>query len=147
MAVILFFSSRPGEASAAASQQVEGGLNRLLAALGLHWQAGQTLVRKGGHLAEFAVLGALLAGMLRAYEKRFRACAVWGLVLGAAVALADEGLQYFVPGRSAGFGDVLLDVAGVAAGLGAALLLMHWHGRRAARGGKGKTKHTKRDAQ
>ena len=63
-------------------------------------------VRKAAHLAEFAMLGALWALCRRMYPLRL----TWGygLVAGA----IDEGIQFFVPGRSSVWSDVVIDTVG-----------------------------------
>jgi VanZ family protein len=67
------------------------------------------VLRKIGHAAEFAVLGALLA---RAFGATWRALAV-----GVLYAVSDEVHQLFVPGRSGSALDVALDAVGVAVGV------------------------------
>lgn len=64
------------------------------------------LVRKLAHFAEFGLLGLLwgLYGRLQWYP------AMW--LYGLGVALVDEGLQHFVPGRAPGFWDVVIDYSG-----------------------------------
>lgn len=64
------------------------------------------LIRKGAHFLEFALLGALWGGLSRL--KKLRAPWLYGLP----VALIDETIQYFVPGRAPGILDVALDCAG-----------------------------------
>ena len=68
-----------------------------------------TILRKGAHLTEYAVLGALL----------YRALSREGLALavGIAYAATDELHQHFVRGRHASPVDVAIDAAGVAAGM------------------------------
>jgi VanZ family protein len=66
-------------------------------------------LRKLAHLAEYAVLGALL---LRALNRRAPA-----LALGLAYAVTDEIHQHFVRGRHASAVDVAIDTAGVVAGI------------------------------
>ena len=68
-----------------------------------------TILRKGAHLTEYAVLGALL---YRALGREPLALAV-----GIAYAATDELHQYFVPGRHASPVDVAIDAVGVAAGM------------------------------
>jgi VanZ family protein len=68
-----------------------------------------TLLRKGAHLAEYAVLGALL---LRAIGREVPA-----FLLGVAYAVTDEVHQHFVRGRHASPFDVAFDAAGVALGV------------------------------
>jgi VanZ family protein len=77
-----------------------------------------TVLRKGAHLTEYVVLGALL---LRALERDAAA-----FVAGVAYAAADELHQHFVAGRHASPVDVAIDAVGVALGV------LAWR-RRAAR--------------
>ena len=72
-----------------------------------NWMAIFTiLIRKGAHFLEFALLGVLWGGLSRL--KKLRAPWLYGLP----VALIDETIQYFVPGRAPGILDVALDCAG-----------------------------------
>jgi VanZ family protein len=68
-----------------------------------------TLLRKAGHMTEFAILGALL---LRALGRELPA-----FVAGVAYAVTDEVHQHFVEGRHASALDVVLDGVGVAVGI------------------------------
>ena len=68
-----------------------------------------TILRKGAHLTEYAVLGALL---YRALGREPLALAV-----GIAYAATDELHQHFVHGRHASPLDVAIDAVGVAAGM------------------------------
>ena len=68
-----------------------------------------TILRKGAHMTEYAVLGLLL---LRALSRELPAFA-----LGIAYAITDEIHQHFVRGRHASPVDVLIDTAGVAIGI------------------------------
>ena len=77
------------------------------------------LVRKSGHLAEYAVLTLLLLLTLKHSLPRPATTAKWswpaaGLVLvtAAAYAATDEWHQSFVPGRTATLRDVLIDSGG-----------------------------------
>ena len=67
------------------------------------------VLRKGAHMTEYAVLGALL---LRALGRPFPA-----LLLGIAYAGTDEVHQRFVSGRHSSPFDVAFDACGVALGL------------------------------
>ena len=64
------------------------------------------LVRKSAHFIEFAVLGLLWGGFSRL--QRLRVPWLYGL----AVAIVDEAIQHFIPGRSPSAVDVALDWAG-----------------------------------
>jgi VanZ family protein len=68
-----------------------------------------TILRKGAHVTEYAVLGALL----------YRALSREALTLAAGIAYAatDELHQHFVHGRHASPVDVAIDAVGVAAGM------------------------------
>ena len=68
-----------------------------------------TVLRKAGHMTEFAILGALL---FRALGRELPAFAV-----GVAYAATDEVHQHFVEGRHASPLDVALDAIGVALGI------------------------------
>jgi VanZ family protein len=68
-----------------------------------------TVLRKGAHVTEYAVLGALL----------YRALGREGLALAAGIAYAatDELHQHFVRGRHASPVDVTIDAVGLAVGM------------------------------
>jgi VanZ family protein len=68
-----------------------------------------TVLRKGAHITEYAVLGALL---YRAFEREAPA-----LAAGIAYAATDELHQHFVRGRQASPVDVAIDAVGVALGM------------------------------
>ena len=80
-------------------------------------------VRKLAHFTEYFILGGLLY-----LDRRLMGRGPALLPLGAALltAAADEYIQTFVPGRSGQLRDVLLDLFGAAAGIGAGLLLHRW---------------------
>ena len=78
------------------------------------------VLRKGAHLTEYAVLGALL---LRAVGSVLPA-----LALGIVYAITDEIHQHFVTGRHSSPFDVAFDACGVALGL---LLLLSLQSDRA----------------
>ena len=135
MTGIFCFSAQPAELSQETSGGIVNWLLRLLvpdyAALDPARQAemehiAAKIVRKGAHFAEYALLGAALLGHVLAWRSkrglgRPRAMA-WGL--GTAYAASDELHQFFVPGRSGEFLDVLLDSAGVAVGVALLWLLL-----------------------
>jgi VanZ family protein len=68
-----------------------------------------TVLRKGAHMAEYAILGLLL---LRALGRELPA-----LLGGIAYAVTDEIHQSFVRGRHASPIDVLIDTVGLALGI------------------------------
>ncbi|SDM78693.1 VanZ like family protein [Megasphaera paucivorans] len=79
------------------------------------------LLRKVAHLSEFTLLGFVLCTSCSFFnglnEKK-----VWvTLLIGLCVAVIDELLQRFSPGRSCQISDMLLDWCGVWIGLGMAV--------------------------
>ena len=89
------------------------------------------VIRKGGHLMEYAVLAVLC---WRALRQPVRGdTRPWGwreaglaLVIAALYAVSDEFHQSFVPSRTASAWDVLIDTCGAAAGL---LIVWVWYAR------------------
>jgi len=91
----------------------------------------QLVVRKGGHLSEYAVLGMLFWNAWRKPVRRDPRPWRWSeagiaLAFSAAYAISDEIHQAFVPGRQAQVTDVFIDTAGAAIGL----ILLWMLGRR-----------------
>jgi VanZ family protein len=79
------------------------------------------LVRKLGHLGEYAILAALWFRALRAERRRPSiACALAALGISVAWAITDEVHQIFVPSRTPAALDVLIDSMGA---LGAVVML------------------------
>lgn len=86
------------------------------------------VVRKLAHFTEYTILGFLIGANVAALTAKIRRqmklsragvffCWSYGLLLAAAIALIDESIQLFSPGRSAQVTDVLLDTAGSFTGL------------------------------
>ncbi len=85
----------------------------------------QVLVRKTGHLTEYAVLSVLLLrarlGSNRARQVRLLQAASFAVLAAAAFAVTDELHQSFVPGREGSPVDVMIDVTGATAGVAVVL--------------------------
>ena len=78
--------------------------------------AAHAVIRKLGHFTEYLVFGVLIVRALRdADEWRWRH-AVMAIALATLYAVTDEVHQYFVPGRTAAVGDVVIDGFGAFAG-------------------------------
>lgn len=76
------------------------------------------VIKKLGHMAEYAVLAVLAVWALRHGAPLIeRRAFLWALVLAASYAVTDEMHQYFVPGRNPQPLDVGFDVLGACLGL------------------------------
>ena len=118
LAVIWGNSLLPGEVSGAVSGFVRDMLSWLFPAGG-DPATGHGLLRKLAHFTEFACLGGLLTWILSLLHKPVP----MALGIGFLAACIDETIQLFAPDRGPAFTDVLLDTAGVFAGLCVFLLL------------------------
>jgi VanZ family protein len=79
-----------------------------------------TVLRKGAHMSEYAILAVLLWRALGAE--------LWALALSIAYAASDEAHQLFVRGRHGSPVDVAIDTVGILVGLA---LLRLWRGEQA----------------
>lgn len=111
-------SATPAVYSSAESNWVTDLLNRITGAMGLAFiRFSEGFVRKAAHFTEYTGLGILLTLSLLRYDF-FAGKKRWRLVpLGFLIACADEGIQYFTPGRDCNGKDVLLDTCGVLFGV------------------------------
>jgi VanZ family protein len=71
--------------------------------------AWDLVLRKAGHIAEYAILGALAGRALGSSLPAF--------LLATAYAATDELHQHFVPGRTGALADVAIDALGAAIGV------------------------------
>ncbi len=112
MLVIFAFSAQDGEASGTISVTVSSALH-----------LPEWLIRKGAHMAEYAVLAVLLSGFFSTFPslgRRRQGAAAW--LFSVLYAATDEFHQMFSGGRTPAVRDVLIDGAGAA--LGAALFFL-----------------------
>ena len=75
------------------------------------------IVRKGAHMAEYAVLCMLAALHLTTWKLPYRKLAISSVLFAAFYAATDEFHQLFVEGRSGEVKDVLIDSAGAVLGI------------------------------
>ena len=82
------------------------------------------LVRKVAHFTEYMVLGMLSINAIRYYltKKLYVISAGFCVV----IAMIDETIQLFVPGRDGRFWDVLIDSSGAIAGIVLWMLFIHF---------------------
>lgn len=125
-------SLQPGDASTQESQLVL----ELLRLVGLAW-VPMHFVRKAAHFTEFFLLGALAERLCRLCRAARPLRLLLACLAGLAVALCDETIQLFVPGRFGCLPDVWLDFAGACAGAlcwaAVCALYAAWQGRRGSR--------------
>lgn len=123
IAFIFRNSMESGTVSSARSQAVMVYINNLLARVHLGPLSEHT-VRKLAHFSEFALEGFLLMLCIRVYTKHFVRHMSWPLLGGMTTALMDETIQLRSISRSSSVVDVWIDMAGVTAGLLAALVIL-----------------------
>ena len=116
-------SLQPAAISSQESGAVLNGLTELLRALGLPALLDMTMVRKGAHMAEYALLALLGYGSGIRLERGLARRLEGLLLLCMGSALIDETIQLFVEGRSGQVSDIWVDLGGACLGLLAALLL------------------------
>lgn len=132
MGVIFFLSTDMG--SAAHTSRILEPLLRWLkpdisaAAL----EQAHFLVRKGGHLSEYALLAILWWRVLmhvhaEGVVRSAWFCALMALFIATAYAATDEYHQTFVASRGASVHDVMIDSCGALLGV---VLVLLWHGWR-----------------
>ena len=85
-------------------------------------------IRKLAHFTEYAIFGWLIMRALRDARGWRLHHAVMAIALAATYAVSDELHQIFVPGRTAAFGDVLIDTLGAATAQ--VLIAIGWFRRR-----------------
>ena len=125
LCVLFFFSGQSGEESG----DLSGRLTRFLFGWWIERGADEALLehnlRKCAHAGIFAVEGFLLGMSLLSGMKRRAEAAYLTLAGCAVIAIANELHQLTSPERSCDVKDMLIDTAGAAAGLIAAMVLLH----------------------
>ena len=141
MGLIFGFSAQNGETSGGLSRQITAWLAGIfIPDFELLAQEQQELIhsymglaiRKMGHFTEFAALGFFL--MLHIHQIARRTAVfhlwLWAWAVGTVYAVSDEVHQHFVGGRNPAVTDVLIDSAGVIAGVCLLLLFLRWQTKR-----------------
>ena len=95
----------------------------------------QFRVRKTAHFTEYAALGLLLRLCLESWFGKRKWIPVCGWTIGTLYACSDELHQLLTDGRSGQWTDVLLDSAGVFAGVAAACAALYMFRRKKRNGG------------
>ena len=127
MGVIFAMSAMPGDVSGEQSgtitQIILAALSFVLGdrAAAVSPQALEWLVRKGAHMAEYAVLFLLYRRALRL--SGIKRPGLYAFLMSVAYAATDEFHQSFVEDRGPGAVDVAIDALGAAAGWGISWIL------------------------
>lgn len=117
-------SLQPAEASSAFSSGILAKLQQCwLQTTGTIFPISHHLLRKLGHFSEFFLLGSVSTFTGTIGRRKMTSNLPVILYTGLAVAVVDETIQYFSPGRSPEVRDVLIDYSGFCCGLLAALVL------------------------
>lgn len=111
-------SCKPYAASAQESESVRQPLSQIV-----HSPLSAAFVRKLAHFTEFCLLGVLSAALFCTLCQKTPLLFVYANMLGLAVALCDETIQLFVPGRVGMITDVWIDESGVLTGTLFALIV------------------------
>lgn len=114
----------PAAQSSNFSHSVLSLVEPLLRLLHIPAVPAHTVLRKLGHMTEFALLGLLWSALLHqvALPGRYsRVLGAGGLCL--LTALMDETIQLFSPGRGSQVSDVWIDLGGACIGIAAACLI------------------------
>ena len=130
VATIWSLSLRSATASNEQSNAVALPVVEATGAKGVTFQEVLITVRKLAHFAEFGWLGFLwgLYGCLQWYP------VMW--LYGLAVAVIDECLQFFVPGRAPGIWDVVIDYGGFFCGFALVMAVATYRRRKAQKNNK-----------
>lgn len=117
VAFIFIHSTMNAEDSGNESLAALGILQSFFQSLGIPLELTDFIVRKTAHFLEFAVLGSLTTLSVYAYYKKPWRKVLQICFLTLAVAVTDETIQLFVPGRSGRVQDVWIDFAGACCGI------------------------------
>ena len=124
IAFIFYNSAQVAEVSSGYSRYFTALINKLLTYTPFDIVLSEHQVRKLAHMAEFAALGFFLTFCLRVYTKRLIAFCAWPLLFGLFIAVCDEFLQRFIPGRSGSIKDIFIDFTGVCGGTATAICIV-----------------------
>ena len=124
IAFIFYNSAQVAEVSSGYSRSVTDLVNKLLSYTPFDIILSEHQVRKLAHITEFAALGFFLTFCLRVYTKRLIAFCAWPLLFGLFIAVCDEFLQRFIPGRGSSIKDIFIDFIGVCGGTGVAIFIV-----------------------
>lgn len=123
-AVIFANSLKTGVQSSGMSEEISSGISAFFESFSFiaDWDTLNLIIRKLAHIAEFSLLSLLISLGFWFAGKRLASKLPLILLMSVFVAIFDELIQSYVPGRSSEVKDVLIDFCGCAVGAGLALL-------------------------
>lgn len=128
--IFIFHNSlQPGVVSEVRSEETTGFLRKILGVIMARFLEDDHYVRKLAHVFEFAVFGAVTMINMKVYGIMVKARYYFGLMLGLLVAIIDETIQLFVPGRAGMVMDVIIDFCGFMLGFFICLMLLLWYNK------------------
>ncbi|MFR5683188.1 MAG: VanZ family protein [Clostridia bacterium] len=84
----------------------------------------QPIVRKLAHLSIYTLAGIIIMSLISTYQIILLKKLLISILIGVTYAVSDEIHQYFIPGRSAEFRDVLIDTGGIIIGIIIVLIII-----------------------
>lgn len=126
MCIIFWFSAAPAKESSQMSMSAGTWISQKLVPGYEEWEEDRQQefaekieypIRKCAHASEYAVLGILLMLAWNSYMPDMKRGSLSMFAVGALYAASDEFHQLFVSGRSGRLTDVLIDSAGLLAGI------------------------------
>lgn len=118
--IVLFIFSQsclPARISSNESGTILNMLNALSELFGVGSIFTANFVRKCAHFTEFAALGVFMRLLLATFSLSTVKQLTISVLCCLSVAVCDETVQHFVPGRACTFSDVMLDFIGSIVGL------------------------------
>ena len=111
MGIIFFMSHQPGEVSSSQSDLVLKLFQFIGVELNDYFgELATFIIRKAAHFSEYMILFLLAYNVSRYYENK--KINLYLIIFVFLYACSDEFHQYFIPGRSMAFKDVLIDTSG-----------------------------------
>lgn len=112
IAFIFINSSLPAEESSETSGGLLSFINELFVFLGIDFELSHNVLRKIAHFVEFFAVGAAFLWTTVAFTAKVKAHIIKPMFAALLVAVIDETIQLFPPGRSSQVSDVVLDFTG-----------------------------------
>ncbi len=121
MVIIFLLSTKSG------SSEVTGGvIEHLIGNISFisnNIELVNIIIRKLAHVTEYFILTIIVINLVKLYFNDYKKIVLISVLCSLVYAASDEIHQYFVPGRTSLFGDVLIDFIGI--GLAAIMYMIY----------------------